>query len=74
MGKGLFSFYTPNLKLGGLLVTSRAGRGSGLSLGWQLKEQLTAEQFNSTFEVCTIIFSSKNLIGLVYDPMPAPEG
>jgi hypothetical protein len=57
-----------------LLVASRTGRGSGFSLGRELKEQLTVEQFNSAFEVYTIIFSSKNLIGLVYDPMPAPEG
>lgn len=74
MWKGLRPYYIQKGKLGGLLVTRRTGRGSGFSLGWQLKEQLTVEQFNSTFEVCTIIFSSKNLIGLVYDPMPAPEG
>ena len=61
----------PSLEL--LLVADLTGRG-GLRRGWQLKEQLTAKQFNSTFEVYTIIFSSKNLIGLVYDSMPAPKG
>lgn len=74
MWKGLCPYCTQKPMLGGLLVTSRTGRGSGFCLGWQLKEQPSVEQFNSTFEVCTIIFSSKNLIGLVYDPMPAPEG